>query len=212
MPKSKPIIAGQKFGMLTALGDKKKDFVAGERRTVYLVKCECGTVRYFSGPKLRSNKSCGCQVRRIPPKFIVHGYTGTPIYKTWQSMMSRCACHTSQSYYLYGGRGIAVCERWRKFENFLADMGECPLGKSLDRYPDNNGNYEPDNCRWATNAEQSDNRRITKMLTFNGITKSQASWARDSGIDLYILAGRIRLGWSMERALTYPVRNRQSHG
>jgi hypothetical protein len=88
-----------------------------------------------------------------------HGMNGTPTHRCWRSMLARCnGAHPN-----YGGRGIKVCKRWLKFENFLADMGERPEGKTLDRYPDNDGNYKPGNCRWATPKEQTNNRRPSRI-------------------------------------------------
>lgn len=100
----------------------------------------------------------------------------------------------------YGGRGITICERWESFENFLADMGEGPSNKSIDRI-DNNGNYEPGNCRWATQSEQSRNRRSTHLLTHEGVTLSLIEWSERSGINLATLLTRIKHGWSPADAL-----------
>lgn len=102
--------------------------------------------------------------------------TGT--YTSWQAMLERCGNPKFFAYERYGGRGIKVCDRWKSFVNFLADMGERPDGKTLDRYPDNNGNYEPGNCRWATRKEQSQNTSSTKFLTLDGETLSLSEWGR----------------------------------
>lgn len=109
---------------------------------------------------------------------------------------------SQDSYRLYGGRGIRVCDAWRRFPVFLADMGEKPDGLTLDRV-DSNGNYEPGNCRWAGKDVQSQNRRTAHMLTFNGETMGIAAWARRLGIASRTLRERVSTyGWSVERALT----------
>ncbi|MGY8988455.1 MAG: hypothetical protein ACKVG7_07840, partial [Flavobacteriales bacterium] len=108
----------------------------------------------------------------------------------------------------YGGRGISVCDRWRdSFENFLADMGERPSNEhSIDR-KDNDGNYEPDNCRWATKKEQGRNRRSNRILTFNNKTQTLIEWSEELGISSAVIRQRIKAsGWSIEEALTTPAR------
>lgn len=106
----------------------------------------------------------------------------------------------------YGSRGISVCERWREsFARFCEDMGPRPKGTSIDRI-DNNGNYEPANCRWATAKEQQRNRRSNVHITFNGRTQVMSAWAEEMGMNQLVLQGRIRKGWSIERALTAPLR------
>lgn len=135
-----------------------------------------------------------------------NGYSKTLIYKAWWTMRERCSSPTSQKWHLYGARGIRVCERWRKFVNFLADMGERPSPMhTIDRI-DPNGNYEPSNCRWATQTEQQRNRRNNFIVEFNGERMCIAEWAERTGIKQGTLGYRIRSGWSIERALTEPVR------
>jgi len=120
-------------------------------------------------------------------------------------MIARCTYPSVKAYRFYGARGIKVCERWRTFENFLADMGERPAGMSIDRV-DNAKGYEPGNCRWATDTEQHRNRTDNKFLTFQGKTLTIAGWAELLGIDRHTLADRIRKsGWTVEKALTTPV-------
>ena len=120
-------------------------------------------------------------------------------------MWGHCTRPTHPHFDRYGGRGILVCVRWRDFRDFLADMGERPAGTSLDRI-DNDGNYEPGNCRWATEVEQKANTRVAIRLTLNGETLGQAEWARRLGVRTTTIAHRLRRGWPLERALTEPSR------
>jgi hypothetical protein len=116
-------------------------------------------------------------------------------------MRDRCTNPRHHAYALYGGRGIAVCARWESFENFLADMGERPAGTSLDRYPNKDGNYEPGNCRWATDVEQANNTRANRLLTLGSETMPLRAWARRLGIAENTLWARLKKGWPMEKAL-----------
>lgn len=122
-------------------------------------------------------------------------------------MRRRCYNPNSDRFQYYGGRGIGVCEEWRNsFEAFLRDMGESPVGYTLDRI-DNSRNYEPGNCRWATRKEQANNRRSSHMLELNGTSKTMAQWADRYGIDVRLLWARIyKCGWSVDRAITEPKR------
>jgi len=157
-------ILGEKIGHWTVA--KKLD--RGNRYSEYECICVCGTVRIVPRTNLVSGKtkSCGCMKSAIlSQQKTTHGMAGAPhskVYSAWSSMMSRCFNERTKSWANYGGRGITVCARWERFENFLADMGIPSAGESLDRI-DANGNYEPGNCRWADAKTQTRNRRTVKL-------------------------------------------------
>lgn len=126
-------------------------------------------------------------------------------YLTWRSMRARCENPNDPAYPRYGGRGVTVADAWTSFEVFLLDMGPRPAGCSLDRWPDNSGNYEPGNCRWATRSEQALNTRANRVIEANGMRKTISEWARDLGLDPSAINYRIKkMGWSDERAVTTP--------
>jgi hypothetical protein len=122
-------------------------------------------------------------------------------------MINRCHRPTTSGYHKYGARGIVVCERWHTFVNFLADMGEPPEGMSIER-KNNDGNYEPSNCRWATAIEQANNKTTSRFIENHGRRMTLSQWARETGIKEATIDMRLRKGWSPEKALTIPVRRR----
>lgn len=129
-----------------------------------------------------------------------HGQWRTPEYKVWAAMLKRCRATTGREHKNYSARGITVCDRWIRFENFIADMGKRPDGATLDRI-NNDGNYEPDNCRWATPLQNHRNRRNTRMVTIGGQTKHITEWARERGLSINTVTVRIHRGYTPEQAL-----------
>lgn len=157
-------ITGQNFSRWIVVKRNK----SVNKNTMWECLCSCGVIRSVNGSDLKSgkSKSCGCyNLEEIIKRETTHGMTGTPIYKTWREMHTRCYNKNRKSYIDYGGRDINICERWLKFENFYADMGEKPKGMSIDR-KNNDGNYEPSNCRWATKQQQINNRRSSDKWNF----------------------------------------------
>lgn len=152
--------------------------------------------------------SCGClQRERAGIASRRHGMSHTSIHNTWMSMLQRCNDSKSDSFSRYGGRGITVCERWHTFESFFEDMGLPPQkGMTLDRFPNNDGNYEPGNVRWATAKEQANNRRSSRLLEFNGETLTVAEWEDRQGFRRGLIHTRLYMGWTLERAITQKPR------
>lgn len=175
--------------------------------------CDCGQKVTTRGQNLRAGdtKSCGClnqEMRRL--SHLKHGLYSIPEYWVWHSAKDRCHNPNDAKFKHYGGRGIQMCQEWRdSFTAFIANMGRRPKGKyTLDRI-DNDGDYEPGNCRWATYAEQNRNNRRTRFLTFQGETHCLSDWATKLGMCRATLDGRFRLGWSIEEAFTAPLHSRR---
>lgn len=199
-------LTGQRFGRLTVVSRGPR--VANQQ--TWIAACDCGRSSTPNGYALRRGlvSSCGCKKienLRLGPKAVAakgNRYTH-PLFDVWQGMVRRCHDPKSHNYAEYGGRGISVCERWRSsFWLFVEDIGPRPDGSSIDRFPDNNGNYEPSNSRWASSQQQGRNRRTNRLLEFNGETLPVAVWAERIGIRHDIIRDRLRYGWGIERALT----------
>lgn len=196
-------MSGQIFGHWSVL---HLDHKRGVKR-FWLCQCLCGVTKAIASHSLKSGQStsCGCRFRKSMER---HGYSRSPEYAIWQAMKNRCLNPNVIEYKRYGGRGITVCDRWRvSFSAFLSNMGPRPSRHHSIERTDNERGYDPGNCRWATNQEQSNNRHTNKLLTANGRTDTWANWSRESGIPYKTLHNRLHKGWSPERALTTPVRD-----
>lgn len=203
-PKYTPV--GSKYGRLTVIGPS---FM--QRREWYSpCRCDCGCEKSALRKNLANGhtRSCGCLAASLSHRrHVTHGMSGTPTWKSYRNMLSRCHNPKVARYPEYGGRGIKVCERWlgdAGFENFLADMGKRPIGTTLDR-KDSNGDYEPGNCRWATDGQQRLNKRSNAFIEWNGNRKTITEWAAETGIDRRTIARRLQLGWDVHRLLTEPA-------
>lgn len=207
-------LTGRVFTRLRVLGPQ-----TGNRgRPAWLCICDpvlggCGSERVIASSDLVNGKrkSCGC----LRLEFLAEGRPKKILeraeYRSWRGMKNRCYSTSASSYPHYGGRGITVCERWIKsFDDFLSDMGPKPSPKhSIDRI-NNDGNYEPGNCRWATQSQQMRNSRVTRMVTFNGETRSAAEWGEITGVKRNAIVDRIDCGLDVKTALTassYGMRN-----
>lgn len=199
--KRKAIIkSGQKFNKLTAVRFVE---TRNNSQQFWLFRCDCGKEKVIcvNSVKFGRTKSCGCLVKKILLKRnFKHGMTKTKTFKTWSGMKLRCLNKNDKGYKNYGGRGITICKRWMKFENFYKDMGERPKNKSLDRI-DNNGNYSKENCRWANSKQQNNNKRSNHLLTYNGKTQNLKQWSEELGIKNDVIRMRLKSGWSVKRAL-----------
>lgn len=191
-------LTNQSFGRWVVVGESS---LKGNRGQVkWDCVCSCGNKGSVLGNNLTRgiSTSCGCYISEVTSKRNhKHGLAHSYIWNVWQMMIRRCYDPDSVAYKNYGGRGISVCERWlNSVENFYLDMGERPSSKySLERI-DNNGNYEPSNCKWATTKEQSRNRRNNRVLNCNGIKKCVADFAEEIGVHPDKIHNRLKYGWS----------------
>lgn len=198
---------GETYGRLTVLEHVPNAPGAKDTNARWLCRCECGTVKVVYGQDLKKGKvvSCGCWNQEKRTK---HGMSRTHVYGVWSVMRDRCNNPKNPSYHNYGGRGISVCERWDSFANFLADMGERPDGFEIDRR-NNDGNYEPSNCHWISRQKNLNNTRDNRLLEFQGEVHALSEWAQLKGMLWDTLRSRLRYGWTIERALTEPVKSTQ---
>jgi hypothetical protein len=198
-------LSGRRFGKLTVLKEVGR---AKNRSVTWRCQCDCGKkIITTSGYLLRGEtKSCGCLKRDVLCKrSTTHGQSKTREYKVWAGMINRCKNPSHIGFANYGGRGISVCERWKKFENFLFDMGEPPSPRHTIERKLNSGNYEPENCEWRTRNDQARNTRQNRLLTFRGKTQCLTDWAREIGMPIGTLFYRLNKGFSVPDALMMPL-------
>jgi hypothetical protein len=189
-------LQGFHFGSLTVLQLGKSN----GNGAVWLCQCKCGNQKEIRASDMVQGKinSCGCEhVKRIAKANTTHGMKNTRTYSIWSAMRSRCN-RINQD---YSCRGITYDERWDSFENFYLDMGEVPEGMSIDRI-DVNGNYTKENCRWATQEQQSNNKRSSVFIEYNGKKQTVSQWAKELNMNHYTLRSRLKKGLSAERVLT----------
>ncbi len=191
------LLVGERQGMLTL-----QEFVGRTEKAqpIFRCLCDCGVIKNIPLPDLRPgrSKSCGC-FRKA--KHRTHGLRDDPLWQVWNDMLRRCNDPECDDYKNYGQRGIKVCERWLKVENFVQDMRATHLDGATIERERNEGDYEPGNCVWATRKTQTRNRRNTLRLTFEGSTRPLAEWAEVMGIPYQTLKTRIDRGWAVGRAL-----------
>lgn len=194
------------FGRLTVIAYAGKD---RQGKTLWVCECSCEdrtilTIR--AGYLKAGTQSCGCLRKE---SITVHGGFGTPEYEVWKNMKGRCENKKNKD---YGGRGIRVCKRWREsFAAFLEDMGKRPSPiHQLDRR-DNDGNYEPGNCRWVTKKKNCRNTRRNRKLTYKGKTRTIADWSERTGLQWTLIRNRLDENWSVVQALETPVGKYKRH-
>lgn len=189
-------LQGFRFGSLTVLQLGKSH----GNGAVWLCQCNCGTQKEIRASDMVQGKinSCGCEhIKRIAKASTTHGMKNTRTYSIWQAMRNRC----NRIHQDYSCRGITYDERWDSFEKFYLDMGEVPEGMSIDRI-DPNGNYEKQNCRWATQEQQANNKRTSVFIEWNGKKQTITQWAKELKMNPDKLRARKRYGWSLERMMT----------
>lgn len=192
---------GQRFARLVALSFVERRNSGG---SIWRFLCDCGTEKDISAKMVVSGhtSSCGCVAKeKLVDRNKKHGLSKSykSTYRSWKDMRSRCGNVNDFDYADYGGRGIRVCEQWEDFAVFFRDMGARPNGKTLDRI-DVNGNYRPENCRWADAKTQANNKRNNRLVEYQGQTRTLAQWCENFGIEQSKVKYRINAGWSLEDA------------
>lgn len=201
-------LTGRRFGRLVVLKRGNNDSSGGP---AWVCICDCGNTKVVSGSELRRGRtqSCGCLQKGIVTKNnFRHGEAREHLYTIWQAIKQRIYTKNSKHYKNYGGRGLTICEEWDKnylaFKKWAIESGYSD-GLTIDRI-DNNIGYYPENCRWVNRKTQANNRRTNHFLSFHGEIKTISEWAETVQINKNTIIGRLTRGWSVERALTEPVK------
>lgn len=207
MRRKRIINAGDRFGRLVVVNGTN---CSTTKHPKYLCLCDCGATKEIrKGGLFRGDtSSCGCfRIESATRNSTKHGKHGLPEYKVWKSMNDRIANPNNKHWNRYGGRGISICDRWRDFDNFITDMGQRPTPKhQIDRI-NNDGNYEPSNCRWVTKTENMRNTSLCVEFKYKGQSKTLGEWSEIYGLNRMTLYNRVnRLGWDIEKALTKKTR------
>lgn len=194
-------LTNQRFGRLMVL--QREGTQCGS--ATWLCQCDCGNITIVNGHNLRRGLtvSCGCK-RATVPSYKTHGKSQTRLHRIWRGMKQRCFNPNNTAYEDYGGRGITVCDEWKDdFQTFhdWAMANGYAEDLEIDRM-DNDGNYEPSNCRWTTRERQANNRRTNAKLTLNNETHTIAEWTKITGLSKATIDGRLKRGWTIERVLT----------
>lgn len=217
MPGKLQIINGQKSGFIEVLETFVTITPFGRAVTVCKYQCACGKIAVTEKARVVAGKikSCGCMKAEFLRQINVrHGHSpahsSTSEYRAWRSMKDRCANPKNKAFHRYGGRGIKVCKRWRKFENFFADMGKKPsIVHSLDRIKNNKG-YNPVNCAWRTPREQQNNKRSNKLISFEGLKLTLAQFARRLKLPKHVVYMRYKNGWSIAEIAATPLLDKKN--
>lgn len=201
-------LAGQRFGRLVA----RSHAYSNNGFNYWACECDCGNSKITRQDSLQKGmtKSCGCLVKEQAKKHSTkHGQSGTRLYLIWNGMRQRCENPRDTTFHNYGGRGISVCNEWLNFNSFFmwAIANGYKDDLSIDR-KDNNGNYEPGNCRWITLREQQRNKRTNRLITYDGKTMCLKDWENMLGFSRGLIANRLERGWSIKNAINV---NAQPH-
>lgn len=203
-------LTGSKFGRWTVI---RYEGINKLHRSMWMCRCECGTEKVIAGYSLTrgGTKSCGCLAKELVidrnKKRFTHKMSKSRLYEIWALIKQRCYNKKNKDYKSYGGRGIAMCDEWKKdfisFFDWSMANGYNPK-LTIDRV-NNNGNYSPDNCRWATLQEQANNKRVNRLISYKNEIHTIAEWARQVNIKERIIRSRLSMGWSFEKACEKPV-------
>ena len=198
-------ITGQRFGRWTVIEPAGK---TSDNHKLWHCRCDCGIERNVVGKELRNgkSKSCGClSTDTFRETITKHGLRYHPLYVTWCNIHARCENSNNPEYKHYGGRGIRVCDEWKDVTSFIgwAEANGYRSGLQIDRI-DNNGNYEPDNCRFVTHTGNQNNKRTNRLLTYEGRTQTISQWAKELNVPSDRIRSRLNMGWNVEDVLFKP--------